>query len=149
MNINKVNMSLCTEGLTPHNTSPTTPSEALIQMCQIQQRGKPPRLLLIHAIMEFHATKLSWLTVTVQWFGSMTVTWLWRASSLSEAIMRKWSFAIELCNDKYWLISALIIWFKCVIGLWAYRVASNCTVVCTIMIHFLNPPFLSSWAGNV
>lgn len=85
-----------------------SPSAALIQMCQIRLRGKPPGFLLICAIMEFHANKLSWLTVTIQWFGSISVTWQRRASSLSEAIMRKWSFAIELCNDKYWLISVLI-----------------------------------------
>lgn len=81
------------------------PSAALIQKCQIQRRGKPPRLLLIGAIMEFHGNKRPWLTVTVQWLGSTLVTWPWRASSLEEAIMGKWSFAIELCNDKYWLIS--------------------------------------------
>ena len=104
-------------------------------MCQIRLRGKPPGLLLICAIMEFHANKLSWLTVTVQWLGSTSVTWPWRASSLSTAIMRKWSFAIELCNGKYWLISALIGCFNCVIGVWAYRVASNCSVVMCIMIH--------------
>lgn len=90
------------------STQACSPSAVLIQMCQIRLRGKPPGLLLICAIMEFHANKLSWLTVTVQWLGSTSVTWPWRASSLSEAIMRKWSFAIELYNDKYWLISALI-----------------------------------------
>lgn len=95
-----------------------SPSAALIQMCQIRLRGKPPGFLLICAIMEFYANKLSWLTVTIQWFGSISVTWQRRASSLSEAIMRKWSFAIELCNDKYWLISVLIGWFNCVIGVW-------------------------------
>ena len=120
-----------------------SPSAALIQMCQIRLRGKPPGLLLIRAIMEFHANKLSWLTVTVQWLGSTSATWPRRASSLSEAIMRKWSFAIELCNDKYWLISALIVWFNCVIGVWAYRVASNCSVVMCIIIEsfdfFFNP----------
>lgn len=117
------------------STQACSPSAALIQMCQIRLRGKPPGLLLICAIMEFHANKLSWLTVTVQWLGSTSVTWPRRASSLSEAIMRKWSFAIELCNDKYWLITALIGWFNCVIGVWAYRVASNCSVVMCIMIH--------------
>ncbi len=128
------------------STEAGSPSAALIQMCQIRLRGKPSGLLLICAIMEFHANKLSLLTVTVQWLGSTLVTWPWRASSLSEAIMRKWSFAIELCNDKYWLISALIGWFNCVIGVWAYRVASNCSVVMCIMIHsfwiFFNPFFL-------
>lgn len=117
------------------STQAYSPSAALIQMCQIRLRGKPPGLLLICAIMEFQANKLSWLTVTVQWLGSTSVTWPWGASSLSEAIMRKWSFAIELCNDKYWLISALIGWFNCVIGVWAYRVASNCSVVMCFMIH--------------
>lgn len=81
------------------------PSAALIQMCQIQLRGKRPGSLLIGAIMEFHGNKLPWLTVTVQWLGPTLVMWPWRASSLWEAIMGKWSFAIELCNDKYWLIS--------------------------------------------
>lgn len=125
------------------STQACSPSAALIQMCQIRLRGKPPGLLLIRAIMEFHANKLSWLTVTVQWLGSTSVTWTRRASSLSEAIMRKWSFAIELCNDKYWLISALIVWFNCVIGVWAYRVASNSRVVMCIIIEsfdfFFNP----------
>lgn len=100
------------------STQAGSPSAALIQMCQIRLRGKPPGFLLICAIMEFHANKLSWLTVTIQWFGSTSVIWPRRASSLSEAIMRKWSFPIELCNDKYWLISALIGWFNCVIGVW-------------------------------
>ena len=115
-----------------------SPSVALIQMCQIRLRGKPPGLLLICAIMEFHANKMSWLTVTVQWLGSTSVTWPHRTSSLSEAIMRKWSFAIELCNDKYWLISALIGWFNSVIGACAYRIASNCSVVICIMIHSID-----------
>lgn len=84
------------------------PSALLIQMCQIRRRGKPPGLLLIWTIMEFHANKLSWLTVTVQWWGSASVTWSRRASSLSEAIMRKLSFKIELWNDKHRHVSALI-----------------------------------------
>lgn len=104
-----VNMLLLADLLTPFNmhgsTSPPPPSAALIQMCQIQLRGKRPGSLLIGAIMEFHGNKLPWLTVTVQWLGPTLVMWPWRASSLWEAIMGKWSFAIELCNDKYWLIS--------------------------------------------
>lgn len=112
-------------------------------MCQIRLRGSPPGLQLIRAIMEFHANKLSRQTVTGQWFGSTSVTWAWRASSLSGPIMRKWSFAIELCNGKYWLVPTLIGWFNCVIGLWAYRVASNCGVVICIVIHSLD--FLSTF----
>lgn len=126
------------------STQASLPPQCHLFKCVKSSWGKPPWLLLICAIMEFHANKLSWLTVTVQWLGSTSVTWPWRASSLSEAIMRKWSFAIELCNDKYWLISALIIWFNCVIAVWAYRVASNCSVVMCIMIHsfdFFQPYF--------
>lgn len=104
-----VNMLLLADLLTPFNmhgsARPTPPSAALIQMCQIQLRGKRPGSLLIGAIMEFHGNKLPSLTVTVQWLGPTLVMWPWRASSLWESIMGKWSFAIELCNDKYWLIS--------------------------------------------
>lgn len=112
-----------------------SPSVALTKMCQIRLRGKTSGLILIWAIIEFHANKLSWLTVTVQWLGSTSVTWPPRASSLSEPIMRKWTLAIELCNDKYWLISALIGCFNYVMGVWAYRIASNCSVVMCIMIY--------------
>ena len=85
---------------------PVSPSPVVLQTCQIRLRGKPPGWVLIRAIMEFYANKLPWLTVTVQWLGPTCVTWPQRASSLSEAIMTKWSFAIELRNDEYWLVLA-------------------------------------------
>lgn len=59
MNIILVNMSLLAKGFDASQHKPYSPSAALIQICQIRLRGKPTRLLLICAIMEFHANKLS------------------------------------------------------------------------------------------
>lgn len=82
--------------------------------------------LLIGAIMEFYANKLSWLTVTLQWLGPTLVTWPAGASSLAGAIMRKLSFTIELENDTYRFISVFIGQFSRVMFVLDYRVPSNC-----------------------
>ena len=103
------------------------PSVVVIQICQIRELAwKPPRWLLIGAIMEFYANKLSWLTVTLQWLGPTLVTWPAGASSLAGAIMRKLSFTIELENDTYRFISVFIGQFSRVMFVLDYRVPSNC-----------------------
>lgn len=76
-----------------HNTSLTPPLRHLLKRVKSgEMRGS--NVVSIGTIMEFHANKLSQLAVTVQWLGSTPVTWQLRASSLSEAIIRKWSYAM-------------------------------------------------------